>query len=259
MRHAPSQAGPLSAENSADQSARSTDQSAHLGTQIAFPDLCHLRAALAHPLELLRQAAWQEFDGNTPTLPAPALISCAQEVFAHVHAILSLYEETKLTRPLRRQCWDAQGLILLALPGRLRELKQLQIDASAGRPLTICFGHRARHLPLPAPFNYVAYPEGDGCGLVYPDSTTLRRPSFRLYCPTCSKQTTLLAKKALANAQALSQGRHRVVLINEHGQPIPGWAGPCSSCGREFVDTEAQARRCARCQRGHRAAKIRVG
>jgi hypothetical protein len=230
----------------------SAGQSAHVGIALAFPELCQQRPAIAEPLELLRQAAWQEWSGNTPTLGSGRLLGCADRVFVELQALLHAYPGSHLPGSLRREVWDAQGLAPLALPDRLGELKRLQLAAGSGRPLTVCFGRRARKLPLQAPYDRVAYPTGDGCGLVHPDSTGLRRPNFRYRCPRCRDRLTVLAEQALTHAQAASEGRFLYLVFDKRGQRFPAWVGPCSNCGLEFVNPKAQVRRCEVCRHGHR-------
>ena len=139
---------------------------------------------------------------------------------------------------------------MLALGGRgLRaEAKRLQL-AAAARPLTVCFGYRARPVPGGRPW---VSPYGDGCGLVCPDSTGLRRPSFRYYCPRCQARQSELARKARARALATRYGRFPLLAYDAQGNPVSAWWGSCSRCTDEFVHTDPRARRCERCRRGHR-------
>jgi hypothetical protein len=252
MIHTASEAATSPARTSAERSAPSGEQSAHPGIALTFPQLCGSRPAVAEPLELLNQAAWEESLGNTPTVASDQLLACAQVTLVELQALLADREGTKLEGALRRETWDAQGLILLALPGRLGELKRLQLEAGAGRPLTICFGRRARTVPLQPPFDRVVYPEGDGCGLIHPDSTSRRRPSFRSYCPTCKSRQTHLQQQSLRRGLRASQNRFLFLVFDEHGTPVAAWVGPCSSCGKEFATSNARVRRCPRCRRGHR-------
>lgn len=240
---------------SAGQSALSAGQSAHSGIAIAFPQICQARPAIAEPLELLRLAALQESLGATPTLARERLLQCAHAVFRELQALLHEHEGTQLHGRVRREIWDAQGMALLALPGSLGELKRLQLKAGSGRPLTVCFGNRARDHLLDPPFDHIAYPEGDGCGLVHLDSPGLQRPNFHYYCPTCRTRLTTLVEQSRAEALARSQHRFLYLAYDEHGQASPAWVGPCSSCEKEFVTSNARVQRCEHCRGQHRGPK----
>jgi hypothetical protein len=239
--------------SSTEESAFSTEGSAEAvaAIAIAFPELCRRAPAIAEPLERLRQAAWEEFLGTLPTLNSAQLLVRAGVVFAERQAILAVHEGQRLRGALRREIWDAQELALIALPGTKKELKQVQLEVAAGRPLTICFGHRSRHTSLPSPFDRFVYPHGDGCGLVHTDSIGLRRPNFSGYCPHCRGRTTQLKDAAVVRARAASEGRFRVLVFDDQGRPVDAWSGRCSNGGHEFLATSPQARRCERCRRAH--------
>jgi hypothetical protein len=155
-----------------------------------------------------------------------------------------------VTGYLRCEFWDAQAQPRLALPGSNGELKRLQLTAGNGLPLTVCFGHRARRLP--PPYHRFVFPYGDGYGLVHPDSTGLRRPTFRYYCSTCRSRLKPLRRRALVYARALHAGRAPVIAGDKSGQRIAAWSGRCRSCGDEFLDTDPNVHRCQRCRNQHR-------
>src|SRR5438309_1739428 len=127
MSHKLTEAGNKAPVASADQTALSTDPSAQPAAALAFPHLCAQRPAIAQPLELLRQASWQEWEHQIPTLTAAQLLSSASQVFTELQTLLADHQGSRLEGALRRELKDAQGLALLALPGRLKELKLLQI------------------------------------------------------------------------------------------------------------------------------------
>jgi hypothetical protein len=232
----------------------SAEQSAQLGAQIAFPTLSKARPALVPALAQVMDAAHREQLLNLSPALSPALLEQAVgSLFRDLQALLGEREGERLQGAWRRELWDAQGLGWLALPGNRSLAKRLQLQAApGGRPLTVCFGRRSYPVSLPAPFDKQVYPEGDGCGLVGPDSVGLRRPSFRYYCPRCRRRQSELGRKALSAAVARLQERFPILLFDQAGRPLPGFWGRCSRCREEFVNTSAKVRRCERCRRGHR-------
>jgi hypothetical protein len=170
-------------------------------------------------------------------------------VFQHLQAIFARHEGQQLDGAQRRELWDARAQPIFALTGEPGLAKRLQLQATAGRPLTICFGNRSRQIPL---LHTVSYQAGDGCGLVYPDSANPHAPRFPAYCPTCRQRLTHLKRKATADAIAASRGRHTVLIYNPDGQPTQAWAGTCSRCPSEYLTTNPRIRRCEKCRKNHR-------
>jgi hypothetical protein len=226
--------------------------SAQAGIRLAFPRLTSIRPDVVTPLAQVVEAALRELRSALPVLRPEELVEAASSVFVEIQAALADREGEHLEGPWRRELWDAQWQPVLALAGQRGLAKRLQLQAAAGKPLTVCFGRRARTLPLPLPHQKQVYPHGDGCGLVHPDSVGRRRPSFRYYCPTCGQQETGRQRKAHSQAVARWQGREPVLTFDERGQPIPAWLGACSACTDDFVTTDLRVRRCHRCRAGHR-------
>lgn len=186
-----------------------------------------------------------------PLLPPQELAQAASLVFSEIQALLLTLRGEHLEDTWRRELWDAQWQPVLALHDRALA-KRLQLQASDGKPLTVCFGKRARTIAVPPPHHKQVYPYGDGCGLVHPDSTGLRRPSFRNYCPRCRQRETRRQTKARSDAVAQWLGLEPVLAFDEHGQPLPAWLGSCSRCGKDFFTTDRRVRRCNDCRAGHR-------
>jgi hypothetical protein len=158
--------------------------------------------------------------------------------FAAIHkALAEVGEKTVLPRNARRQVWDE--LERAREPVSSAEAKRLQIEASDGRPLTVCFGRRMRRIPELKQFvdTDVAHtPFGDGRGAIFTDS--LNR--FSRYCPDCRKKPGgRLRAEILSRCIAACEGR-----FFTHG----GWRLTCRGCGERFVATVPQQRRCDRCR-----------
>jgi len=246
MRHSPSEAPTTTRKPSGEQSA-------HSAPEIAFPTLCVRQPALVPALEVVMDAAYREqLLAQSPSHSAAEVETATLHAFGELQALFREQEGEQLEGTWRRELWDAQAQAVFALPGQRGLAKRLQLQASAGRPLTVCFGRRSRPVPLDAPFDKRVFPYGDGCGLVYPDSTGLQRPSFRYYCERCQRRKTELKRRAVAQAVATREGLHSVLVFDETGAAVSGWSGNCRSCGDEFVTTSIRVRRCERCRRGHR-------
>jgi hypothetical protein len=163
--------------------------------------------------------------------------------FAAIHEMLTeLGEGFVLSRVLRRNAWDALELARDAL-GPV-EAKRAQIEATKGRPLTVCFGCR-RHRQISELRQFVdaeiAWGTfGDGCGRIFADSVTDSRPVFARYCPVCREKSEARRRvEILARAIAASEGRFLL-----HG----GWRLTCKGCGERFSTASARRRRCDNCR-----------
>jgi hypothetical protein len=231
----------------------SVEQTAQAGVRLAFPGLAAARPAIVPPLaEVIEAACGVQLLGRSPRLEPARLQQAAASVFAELQALLAGLVGERLEGSWRRELWDAHSQPLLALSWQRGLAKRLQLQAAAGRPLTVCFGKRARSLPLPAPHQAQVYAFGDGCGLVHPDATGLRRPSFRYYCHDCRRRESSRQAAAVSDGVARWQGRERVLAYDANGEPVPAWYGQCSRCPNHFTSLQAQVRRCPRCQAGHR-------
>jgi predicted RNA-binding Zn-ribbon protein involved in translation (DUF1610 family) len=229
----------------------SAEQRAQAGIRLAFPGLSAARPAVVAPLAQVVDAAHRELASALPVLSLQALGQAASLVFSEIQAVLLDVSGERLEGTWRRELWDAQWQPLLALRDR-GLAKRLQLDAADGHPLTVCFGKRARSTAVPPPHHSQVYPYGDGCGLVYPDSVGLRRPTFRYYCPQCGTSETGRQRNARSLAVAQLRGLEPVLTFDENGQPTPAWAGSCTSCGEDFVTTDRRVSRCNRCRAAHR-------
>jgi hypothetical protein len=146
-------------------------------------------------------------------------------------------EGNVLPRLMRRQVWTEIERAREAVS--TVEAKLLQIQASEGRPLTLCFGRRMRRILEMKQFvgTDVAHTSfGDGCGTIFADSTT----RFSRYCPDCRKKPGgRLRGEILARCIAACEGRFLL-----HG----GWRLTCRGCGERFFAPTPQRRRCDRCR-----------
>jgi hypothetical protein len=223
------------------------------GVRLAFPRLSAARPAIVEPLAIVIEAAYREqLLALSPTIDASALELAAALVYAELQVLLAELERQRLEGSWRRELWDAQGQPLLALPGQRSRAKRLQISAGAGRPLTVCFGKRARTVLTPDGLETRIYAAGDGCGLVHPDSTGLRRPGFRAYCHRCRQRETARQDAAQFELIARWQGRERVLAsFPDHDSPSPAWHGHCTSCGQPYVADSARITRCEDCRNRH--------
>jgi hypothetical protein len=171
------------------------------------------------------------------------------DLFRAAQAELEPLKGTRVLGAERNRLWQAQWAIACSDSMTTSEAKALQLDASSA-PLTVCFGHLwtpTVRVPGPVGESMAAgtfHRHGDGCGLVYPDSTSTRGQSpFRIYCPDCSSTATRRGQSAQARAVAFASGREQIV----HGDGV-AWFGHCSSCGEPFVNGRPDATRCDRCR-----------
>jgi hypothetical protein len=243
-----------SSEAAVSPAAVSAELSAHDGVRVAFPGLTAARPAIIEPLAVVMDAAYRELLlAMSPANSASAVEVAATRTYAELQALLAELEGQSLEGGWRRELWDAQAQPVFALPGQKTLAKRLQIEAAYGRPLTVCFGKRSRSVLTPAGNETRVYPFGDGCGLVHPDSTGFRRPSFRLYCNECRKHETARADAAQFELIARWQGRERVLAsFPDRDGPVTAWHGKCTSCGRPYAAESARITRCERCRSGHR-------
>lgn len=125
-----------------------------------------------------------------------------------------------------------------AKPGRA---KRLQLDTSGGEPLTVCVGWLLR--------DGLAH-RGDGCGVVFGDSKSLKRPRFARYCPDC--RTRKFERELDARRRARQWGRPSA--------PLPDGSflffATCV-CGRSFKTLDVRQTRCWKCHAEHRALPTR--
>lgn len=209
----------------------SADRSAHAGIRLSFPDLSAARPAIVAPLAQLVDAAHRELASALPVLSPQELVQAASVVFSEMQALLLTLRGQHLEGAWRRELWDAQWQPILALhDGSLA--KRLQLQASDGEPLTVCFGKRARSTAVAPPHQKQVYPYGDGCGLVHPDSTGLRRPSFRYYCPRCRQQETKRQAKARSDSVGDWLGFEPVLTFDEHGQRYQPGSAPAHAAAK---------------------------
>jgi ribosomal protein L33 len=125
------------------------------------------------------------------------------------------------------------------------QAKQAQLEATDGRPLTVCLGrHYGDHLRFPELRSLlnaeIVWDPSDGCGVVFADATTSSRPVFARYCPVCREFPEARRRAGiLARSIAVWAGRFAVA---------GGWRLTCTGCGERFFATTPQRRRCDRCQ-----------
>ena len=230
----------------------SVELTAQDGIRLAFPALSAARPTIVEPLALIAEAAHSELiRDRTPAASAQALEHAAAAVFSELQAYLAPLRGQRLEGSLRRELWDAHWQPVFALVSKRALAKQLQLAAADGQPLTVCFGKRARLVHTPTGPAKRVYPNGDGCGLVHPDSTGLRRPSFRIYCPTCRARETNRQQHAERDMLALWAGREPVLTTTHEGKLASAYYGTCR-CGNDYLTTSARVTRCERCRRAHR-------
>jgi hypothetical protein len=144
---------------------------------------------------------------------------------------------TVLPRSACRQVWDELDRVRDSVSSAVA--KRLQIEASGGRPLAVCFGRRMRRVREMQQFvgTELAHMSfGDGCGVIFADSAA----RFSRYCPDCRKKPGgRLRAEILARAIAASEGRFLL-----HG----GWRVTCSGCGERFSTASPRRRRCDNCR-----------
>jgi hypothetical protein len=145
----------------------------------------------------------------------------------------------------------AFGVVTAASPGGRRRAKQLQIEASAGKPLTVCIGElgvsRLPDLrivldPLGRLEDY-RIPKidwnraGNGCGAICNDSTGLQRVSApRKWCEKCSAASSSRADRRIASI-------------------VRAWGNrECIVCGSAFTPTRRDRWRCDDCLASRRSA-----
>lgn len=195
--------------------------------------------------------------GGRETSVVTARRTCAVEAFREVQEELRPLEGERLAGARRSELWRRQWQVAVALSSQFGwpETKELQLEESDGRPLTICYGHFGRAIAHAVQESVgVAYRDGDGCGLVFPDSASTRgRHPFAYYCPECSQRATDRRRKAQSRLLAFDAGFEEVVVgYDESGAERVAWSGECSACGETFLASRVDARRCGRCRRGHR-------
>jgi hypothetical protein len=165
----------------------------------------------------------------------------SRRIFREVQrALVEVGEGQVMPRSARRDVWGA--LERARAPITAAQAKRLQLQVT-DRPLTVCFGRRVRRIPEMRQFvdTDVAHaPFGDGCGVVFADSTSSRRPVFSRYCPGCRKKPGGRRRaEILARCIAACEGRFL----------LPGgWRLSCSACGERFFAPTPQRRRCDHCR-----------
>jgi hypothetical protein len=127
-----------------------------------------------------------------------AVCEAALEVERAVQTTLQPVAGAKLPLHVARRLWDAQwqahSAVWKTFVSRVAA-KEIQRTAAEGhRPLTVCVGYR-----------YVPLGDGDGCGLVIPDSVEPRAPKH--YCERCRARHGVtpnagLQKRAVARLRA---------------------------------------------------------
>jgi hypothetical protein len=121
------------------------------------------------------------------------------------------------------------------------EAKRAQLEASAGRPLTFCFGRICR-VPELKQLVDAKIVWGDGCGVVFADSVTSSRPVFRRYCSACGKS------KGRQRRREDIIDRVSAMVWSERLPALGGWRVTCSNCGERFFARTPQRRRCDNCR-----------
>jgi hypothetical protein len=189
---------------------------------------------------------------------------CAIVRFGAVQAVLGPLEGMRLTGERRCELWRLVWEPAWQTGGALswQEAKELQLEATAGRPLTVCIGNFWRPtevvevVPGRSTGPEISFAYGDGCGLVYPDSTSTRgRTPFRIYCPACSRGHSRRRAEAQSLATAYARGREQIVVgYNANGSEILAWWGHCSVCSEPFAHLRRHTSRCDSCRRQHRTA-----
>jgi hypothetical protein len=181
----------------------------------------------------------------------------AVEEFRAVQEELRPLEGQRLAGRQRSELWRRQWLLAAELSEQLGwpEAKELQLEACDGRPLTVCYGHLFRSTAHAVRGSTDStYRHGDGCGLVFLDSTSTRgRHPFACYCPGCSRRATDRNRRARSKLLAFEAGLEEVVVgYAQDGSEVLAWSGECSKCGETFISSRIDARRCDRCRRAHR-------
>jgi len=188
--------------------------------------------------------------------------TCAVEELRDVQEELRPLEGKRLTGARRSELWRRQWRLAVELSEQLSwpEAKELQLEASDGRPFTICYGHFGRTIAHAVRGSVdLSYRHGDGCGLVFLDSTSTRGSHpFDCYCRECRRRATDRKRKARSRTLAHNASFEEVVVgYAENGSAILAWSGECSVCGETFIASRIDARRCDRCRRAHRWWKDR--
>lgn len=115
--------------------------------------------------------------------------------------------------------------------------KRLQLEATKDSPLTVCIGELYRD-------GLAGSLRGDGCGVVFRDSTSISR--FASYCPKCRERK--FARELDARRRARLHGRQAV--------PLPDgsylYFGKCW-CGQAFKTDDVRQTRCWPHHVGHGA------
>jgi hypothetical protein len=194
----------------------------------------------------------------------------ASTLFAVVQESLAWMRELGYgTTPERSllELWTLQQLAVEAVvavcPGARRTAKVLQMKAAVKEPLTVCVGDlMPKRLPdlrdifdPQGEFEEYKIPtiawntRGSGCLSICADSTGMRRPDFRRWCPKCGSKTTWREEAQLAHIKGNWNGSVSHLAWSD-GQRIRVWPRTCSRCGKPFRSAEAQRRRCYECWPG---------
>jgi hypothetical protein len=231
------------------------------GRSAQWLELVRLELRLCQSVNLL-------WDGE----PAPTEKATPQEIRAAAHSIfLAVQCEFEMRgegfqpryqaeRSTLFELWKAQRQAEKAGavdPGdrrapRVGRAKQLQLEASKGQPLAVCIGRSWRNRPqLPdsatSPGRIVFLSRGDGCGIIFRDSVSLKRPRFHSYCPSCRKRK--LDRELKGRLKAGLWGRQSVPLPNGSRYFI----GKCSVCGDVFKTFDVRQSRCQKHHDDHRS------
>jgi hypothetical protein len=204
--------------------------------------------------------------------PAPTEKATPQEIRAAAHSIfLAVQSELEMRgegfqpryhaeRTALFDLWRAQRQAEKAgavdpderTAPRVGRAKQLQLEASKGRPLAACIGRswcKRPALPYSATSQgrIVFFTRGDGCGIIFRDSASLKRPQFHSYCPRCRKRK--LERELKGRLKAGLWGRQSVPLPNGSCYFI----GNCSACKAVFKTFDVRQERCQKCHDAHRS------
>jgi hypothetical protein len=192
----------------------------------------------------------------------------ALAVYRAVHAYLEPREGCTLPPRLVGMVSDPPNTARLAVEqvSKRKRAKELQLEASGDRPLTVCLGRRLRRLPelrQHVPAFIEKYEDGvepsttdvidgpDGCMRVVADSPSLRPPAFARYCPDCQDRSSEIRRKRLRRIKLSWSGTFLTNMRTLDGKPI--YRRPaCSGCGDPFDTPNSRETRCRACIDGHR-------
>lgn len=234
-----------------------------------------LTSAEKSALEVCVRVRDEEERGALPSVAAPdvdraagVLLAFAQEALhgLQAHGYGAADERFLL------ELWRVQALAFGAAgarcPGGRKRAKELQLKAGHGKPLTVCVGDlMPKRLP---DLRDVLDPKGEleeyriptidwntrgsGCGVIFPDSTGLRRPSLAIWCVACREGSTARTEARITSiTKAVERSPSFVAWAD--GRRVRVWPRTCSVCGAPFKTSRANRWRCDPCLTGRRSAR----